>query len=219
MKTFAKDLTEFSITFFSLFSPFIGEAQEQVPINGPTSSISLELDPTPFLLNGYSFSLRYSPKSHSNWSIMTSCFAADFPDRMLTDENTANGWSDLQFRSSNALFIDYSLRSDGRGFFFGPSVFVYNNKVSHEPSDHEYSFRSIYPNMRLGYTWFPFKQNGFYVSPWLNLGSEMVLGDASFKDAPKYVPSSFKYIVAVHLGYRLSWDGSAERCKRAEPGT
>lgn len=180
-------------------------AQQRPAQEEAGTSLSIELDPAPFLLNGYSFSLRYANKALPHWSVMASVYAADFPDRMLSGTNRDAGWSDLHFAPSQALFVDYSLRHDGRGFFFGPSVFLYDNRVTHEGSGTDLAFRSIYPNVRIGYTWFPFKKADLYVTPWLNLGSEIAMGPTQINDGPTYEVAGFKYIAAVHLGYRVSW--------------
>ena len=89
--------------------PHAGTAQTNTSTEPPRSSISLEMDPAPFLLKGYSFSLRYAPKRMSHWSVMASLFSSDFPDGMMTSENKEAGWQDAHFEPSQALFVDYSI--------------------------------------------------------------------------------------------------------------
>ena len=196
-----RTLSVMSILFLTLPPHLI--AQDGVHERVAASSLSVELDPAPFLLKGYSFSLRYANKALPHWSVMTSVYAADFPDRMMSTGNRDAGWSDLHFAASNALFVDYTLREDGRGLFVGPSVFFYDNRVAHAESGTALAFRSIYPNIRFGYTWFPFRKAGLYLAPWLNLGSEVALDPTQVSDGPAYTVAGFKYIAAVHLGYRL----------------
>ena len=189
---------------FALFTPDILQGQDG-STSTPRSSLSVELDPAPFLLKGYSLSVRYAPAKLPHWSVMASSFAANFPDGMMPATNRDAGWSDLRFKCSQALFVDYTVRKDGRGFFFGPSVFLYNNQVEHEASGAIASFRSIYPNVRVGYTWFPFRRAGFYLSPWVNVGSGSVLGTRGPSDGPRYEVAGFKYVAALHIGYRLAF--------------
>ncbi len=182
--------------------PAVGQAPSATT---PSRTLSLELDPAPFLLNGYSFSLRYTAPGQPHWSVMASAFAAHFPDGMLTTANREAGWSDLEFHRSHALFVDYSFRTDGRGFYCGPSVFLYDNEVTHAPSGTTQRFKSIYPNVRLGYTWFPLKRAGLYLSPWVNVGSEMPLNEDPATEGPQYEVAGFKYVVALHVGYRYTF--------------
>jgi hypothetical protein len=168
-------------------------------------SLSLELDPAPFLLNGYSFSLRFSTPKLAHWSAMASVFAADLPDGMIPEADRDAGFSGLRFKPSHALFVDYTFRDDGRGFYCGPSVFLYDNRVHHDPSGTEHAVRTIYPNLRVGYTCFPFRRAGLYLSPWVNVGNEMALDARDASDGPHYEPAGFKYIVAVHVGYRYDF--------------
>lgn len=180
-------------------------AQEQGPSSTSRSSLSLELDPAPFLLNGYSFSVRHANSKVPHWSLMASVYSADMPDRMISAENRDAGWSDLRLAPSFAVFADRTFREDGRGFYFGPSVFLYDNRVTHAPSGTALAFRSIYPNIRLGYTWFPFRGAQFYFSPWLNVGTELALDATGTDEVPAYELENVKYIVALHLGYRAHW--------------
>lgn len=183
--------------------PLISAAQEP-PNESTLGSLSLELDPMPFALGGYSFSVRYADRQLPHWSAMASVFSSDFPDGMLSAANKEAGWSTLHYRPSQALFVDYIFSGTGRGFFAGPSVFLYNNEVTHEPTGEVRSFTSIYPNVRLGYTWFPFKNAGLYLSPWVNLGRETMVGAQASSEAPEYRMGDIKYIAAIHLGYRCT---------------
>ena len=192
------------VLLLTLF-PLLSTAQTPSPAVEPQGSLSLELDPMPFALGGYSFSVRYADRHMPHWSAMVSVFSSDFPDGMLSSTNRDAGWSALHFRASEALFIDYNFKGTGRGFFAGPSVFLYNNEVTHEPTGQVHAFTSIYPNVRLGYTWFPFKKAGLYLSPWVNVGREIIMNEQETSEIPEYVMDGLKYIAAIHLGYRCTF--------------
>ncbi|MBK8498711.1 MAG: hypothetical protein IPL52_07810 [Flavobacteriales bacterium] len=201
---FARTLLSTAVLALALV-PRASSAQWTAAAPDPASSLSLELDPMPFALGGYSFSVRYADRHLTHWSAMASVFSSDFPNGMLSSANKEAGWNDLHFRPSHALFVDYDFSGTGRGFFAGPSVFLYNNEVTHGPTGELRTFTSIYPNVRLGYTWFPFKKAGLYLSPWVNLGRETILGDQAESEAPDYVMADIKYIAALHMGYRCSF--------------
>ncbi len=203
--TFFTCIAHITLALLLALLPLVSSAQAPPAAAAASSSLSLEVDPMPFAFGGYSFSARYAHGQLPHWSAMASVFSSDFPDGMLSTANRDAGWGSLHFRPSYALFVDYNFTGTGRGFFAGPSVFLYNNEVTHEPTGEVRSFTSIYPNVRVGYTWFPFKKAGFYLSPWVNLGRETIMGKPEASDAPDYPMEDLKYIAAIHLGYRCTF--------------
>jgi len=203
-------ITRFKTLIFLAFLfaiTFKTEAQEVqiLPATTKQHSISVELDPAPFLLSGYSFSARYNNKRWPHWSIMASAFAADFPNNMLSDINRENGWKDVKFIFSKAIFIDYHFKSSGKGLFVGPSLFVYNIEAMNTVAGRTVSFKTAYPNFRIGYTWYPFRKLNLYLTPWLNMGKEFRTGKSDQFEGTAYQPEKFKYIPALHLGYCYSF--------------
>ncbi|WP_345244658.1 hypothetical protein [Nibrella saemangeumensis] len=177
----------------------------------PATTLSLETDPAPYLYKGYSVSLRFSHKAFPHWSVMGSLFQGGVPDALLTKTNKELGWRNLRFSPSYALFVDYSLRQSGRGLFFGPAVFLYNNYVTLSTTGQRVDFRTAYPNVRIGYTIFPFKRSNLYITPWFNIGKEIQMGSNAARPEPTYQLSPVKYIMAVHLGYRFKFQDSSRR--------
>lgn len=202
-------ITRFKTLFALAFVFAALEAQAQVgeilPATTKQHSISIELDPAPFILSGYSFSARYNNKQWPHWSIMASTFAADFPNNMVSGVNRENGWKDLKFVFSKALFVDYYLKSSGKGLFVGPSVFMYNNEAMNLNAGKKIAFKTVYPNLRVGYTWYPFRRLNLYATPWLNIGKEFRTSHSDQFEGTAYRTEKFKYIPALHLGYRYSF--------------
>lgn len=171
----------------------------------PSNFLALEIDPAPFILGGYSFSAKFSPARANHFTIMGSVYSSRFPDKMMSRENYNKGLRDLKMETSYALFTDYFLRSNRTGFHFGPSVFLYSKSVGALNSAERISFKSAYPNVRVGYVYKPFKKLGFYLNPWLNFGKELVLGENKGNEGMDYSPESFSYILALHFGYRVDF--------------
>lgn len=165
--------------------------------------ISVEVDPAPFILGGYSFSLKYSPAKFRHFSLMGSVYRSDFPDKMMSEENYENGFRNLKIKTSYAIFTDYFLRENRTGFYFGPSVFFYNKSVESNTTTEVVNFESVYPNLRVGYVLKPFKNSGFYINPWVNFGKEIITNKNEFFNQNDFVSEDFSYIVAIHLGYRF----------------
>jgi hypothetical protein len=164
-------------------------------------NFGIELDPAPFIFNGYSVSVKYSPEKMNRISFMASVYSSDFPDGMMLKENKDNGWRKMKFNNSFAFFTDFYFNDNKTGFHFGPSVFYYDKTVTQSSTTESVSFNTVYPNIRAGYIWYPFNGMNLYLNPWVNMGSEInidtknKIGDNVFK------PNTFNYVMAIHLGY------------------
>jgi hypothetical protein len=163
-------------------------------------SIAVETDPAPFILGGYSFSLRYTPQLPGYISILGSVYKSTFPDRMMSSSNSEKGFRNLRFETSYAFFGDYFLKENRTGLHFGPSLFLYRKSVQSEGKP-AYRFQSIYPNLRIGYLYKPFPHCGFYINPWINGGKEIIIKESRSNSGWK-IPE-FSYIIAIHAGYRI----------------
>ncbi len=170
-----------------------------------TNYISLELDPAPFILGGYSFSLKYSPKNMPKTAFMASVYSSDLPNSMMSKENQENGWTNSKLETSYAVFAEFYLKNNRRGFYYGPSIFLYNKSVELSSTNEIAKFRTLYPNLRAGYVWYPFKNINLYLNPWFNIGSEINIDNNNSLNGIDYEPSKFYYIVALHIGYSFNW--------------
>ena len=71
--------------------------------------LSIELDPAPFILGGYSFSMKYSPSTLNHFTITGSVYRSDFPDKMMQKSNFEKGFGDVKIKNSYVLLADYFL--------------------------------------------------------------------------------------------------------------
>jgi len=195
-----------ALTLFASAGIALAQTNEQLSVTNKQHSISVEVDPAPFILKGYSFSIRYNHQRLPNWSIMASAFAADFPNSMVSDVNRKNGWKELKFTCSKALFVDYHFKQSGKGLFVGPSVFFYNSTATNTNTQQTVSFTTVYPNLRIGYSWYPFRKLNLYATPWINIGKEFMTGNTNKFTGSPYQTDNFKYILALHIGYKYSFD-------------
>jgi len=170
-----------------------------------THFISIELDPAPFILSGYSFSLKYSSKKIPKLAIMASVYSSKFPNSMMSNINSERGWIDLKLEVSYAIFTEYYFNNNRRGFYFGPSIFWYNKSVELKFVNERTEFTTLYPNIRAGFMWYPFKKIYLYLNPWFNIGSEINIDNNNRLNGVVFEPSKFYYIVAIHLGYSINW--------------
>ncbi len=164
-------------------------------------TFGIELDPAPFIFNGYSVSVKYSPKNLNRISFMASVYSSDFPDGMLLKENKDNGWSEMKFNTSFAFFTDFYFNDSKTGFHFGPSVFYYDKTVSQSSTNESLTFNTVYPNIRAGYVWYPFDGMNLYLNPYVNVGSEINIDSKNKIGDNEFKPNTFNYVMAIHLGY------------------
>jgi len=193
------------IIIILLATSFTSHAQTGTQSEGRKNYLSVEVDPAPFILGGYSFSLKYSPAKFRHLSIMGSVYSSHFPDKMISKPNYEKGFRDLKIETSFAFFADYYLKSNNTGLHFGPSVFYYSRTAQLENSGDRAAFKSIYPNVRIGYVFKPFKKAGFYINPWINVGKEMGLGKRNHLSGAEYTFSKISYVPAIHLGYKTEF--------------
>jgi len=173
--------------------------------DGLKHNVSVELDPAAFILKGYSVSLKYIPKSLEKVAFMMSIYKSNFPDAMMKKVNVDKGWTELKFNTSFAAFVEFYLKKKRKGFYFGPSIFLYNKNVKLKTSNKKINFSSIYPNFRIGYIWYPFRGFDLYLTPWLNVGSEISMDDNNVVNDIEFELNSFNYIVALHVGYSMKF--------------
>jgi hypothetical protein len=165
--------------------------------------LSVEIDPAPFILKGYSLSLKYGPRHLSHFAFTASVYSAKFPDKMMLANNYEKGFRDLRIETSFAGFADYFIHEHRKGLHIGPSVFLYRKSVGRLDSPERAAFTTLYPNIRVGYVWQPFRKLDFYLNPWLNIGSEMNLDTKNVIGRTTFSANQLQYVLALHLGYRI----------------
>ena len=188
-----------------IFINLAANAQCDSVANQSNNYLALELDPAPFILGGCSFSVKYSPEKFNHIAFTGSVYCSKFPDRMMSKSNYENGFRNLRINTSYALFADYFIKQNRTGFYFGPSVFLYSKSVGTIASSEVADFKSIYPNLRIGYVYKPFKRNGFYINPWFNFGKELALDNNNSIAGKEFSSNPFSYILAIHLGYQITF--------------
>lgn len=162
---------------------------------------AIETDPAPIISGGYSASLKYSPRSMPKTIFMGSFFRSNLPDMMLSKINSENGWANVKIEPSFALSAEFYFNKLRKGFYVGPLLILYNKSCIQKGFDERIYFSSIFPNVRFGYSWYPFKKAGLYINPWLGIGIENDIGNNNILNGKRFEPNTFNYVFAVHLGY------------------
>lgn len=184
------------------------QAQDDTLSQKHSHYLSLEMDPAPFLLGGYSVSIKYSSKKFSHVAFTGSVYASSFPDKLMSKTNYAKGWRNLHMETSYAGFVDYFFTKQRTGFHLGPSLFLYKKSVSLERHAQRATFHTLYPNLRIGYLYQPFRKIGLYLNPWINVGSERNLDKNNTLEGVTFSANKIQYIMALHIGYQLNFTKS-----------
>jgi hypothetical protein len=184
---------------FSVLSIFKTSAQER------TTLFAVEIDPTTYMLKGYSLHLRIKPAGCDKWMIGAGTYGLNLPDMLvnLNPKNKNEGW-DVRINSAYALYGEYYFKEANQRWFIGEQVGVQNFKISNdtESSADQAKFRNILLMTYFGYSWHP--GNGdFYIKPWAGLGyTHKVLGYTTVGNLYYDVAPIFPF-VTLHLGYNF----------------
>ena len=84
-------------------------------------------------------------------------------------------------------------------------MFWYNKSVELEATNSRTEFSTIYPNVRAGYVWYPFRKIDLYVNPWFNIGSEINVDSKNEIDGIEFESNKLNYILALHIGYSFNF--------------
>lgn len=164
----------------------------------PRRAVMVEVDPSTFVLGGFSAHVRFEPRPAQRWLVGAGLYALDLPS-LVVDLNPANrdeAW-DVRFRLGYGVFVD-RLLGHGRG---GPSVGIQvalQHMGAGQPNAEQARFVNALVMPRVGYTVHPF-DGRFYVFGWLGVGATgTVAGRTGGYDVFPAVA-----FAAVHAGMRF----------------
>ena len=169
-------------------------------------TFSLETDPMPYFLNGYSVHTQVSFEKLSHWRFGMGGFYMEYPEFMinLEPDNKDKGWN--VHMHGMAFAVEYYLKRQTEGLFMGAAFLtgffeVSNNNVSNE----KINYTSFLPTFRIGYRWLPFKDNGFYILPWFGLGVTASKAPDTQVGSMEYVVNRVTPLVSLHVGYEFNF--------------
>ncbi len=169
---------------------------------GYSSSLSVELDPVAFLLDGYSVHLRYRPMFSERFLLGVGAYAMDLPE-VLVDVNSANrdrGWN-ARIRSAYTLHAELYAREVNAGWFIGEQVGFQNFRISnHRENGGHADFSAFIAMTYGGYSWSP-RNRLLYVKPWIGLGFTDKIDGISHIGSSRYKVGLLFPMAALHVGY------------------
>jgi hypothetical protein len=170
-----------------------------------TTTFSIEIDPSTYLLKGYSFHVRIKPSSCERWMIGVGTYGLDLPDMLvnLNPDNRNEGWN-ARIRSAYSLYGEYYFKQANQRWFIGEQIGIQNFRVKNDQESNAGS--ADFSNMLLmtyfGYSWHP-GAGGFYIKPWAGLGYTNQLSGSTTVGNLHYDVAPIFPFVTFHIGYNF----------------
>jgi hypothetical protein len=169
------------------------------------TKVSIETDPSTFVLKGYALHLRIQPGSSNKFLIGAGTYGLNLPDQMvdLNKNNRNEGWN-VRIKSAYALYGEYYFREANKRWFVGEQIGIQNFRVSNdqEQAASDADFRNLLLMTYVGYSWHPYKGR-FYVKPWAGLGYTDKVSGSTTVGAMSYDVAPLFPFVTFHIGYTL----------------
>jgi hypothetical protein len=168
------------------------------------TKLSLETDPSTFLLEGYSFHVRVQPANCERWLLGAGTYGIKMPAPFvdLNKDNRNEGWN-ARIRNAYALYAEFYFHKANQKWFVGEQLGIQNYRVT---NDFENGGSADFSNLLLmtyaGYSWHPGK-GSFYVKPWAGLGYTKKVDGTTQVGAQAYDVAPIFPFVTFHIGYEF----------------
>jgi hypothetical protein len=158
------------------------------------AGVSVEIDPAPFFQHGYSIAAGYE---FNKYRLSVNLFKSDLPTFILQ-----KNWN-AKIIIGSALRMQYYFNETREGLFVGAQAGFL--KLNYSYTDESYSSKvtQIAVTPTVGYLWFPFPENGFYLMPAAGIGFTLATSGKVASEYEKYNQFRPAYITALHIGYEF----------------
>lgn len=166
--------------------------------------VSVETDPSTFVLDGYAAHVRVSPSGAPHWVFGLGAYAMTFPNELvdLNKNNKKEGW-DVQLRQGLGLFGEYYFDPAIQGWFVGGQLAHHAFRIENAKlASGNQEFSNALFMAHAGYRWFPLN-NGFYVQPWAGIGYVRKISGSTTLGNDNYDVAAVMPFATMHIGYRF----------------
>ncbi len=164
------------------------------------SQFSLEIDPITFALDGYSFHLRYSPKSCDHLLLGLGVYAMDMPEQLVdfNSKNKGKGW-DVRLDQGFGLFAEHHFKQVHDEWFVGVQLGLQDYSIEIDGINGSSEYTNLLTMSYIGYTWK--WENGLYLKPWAGFGyTDKISGSNEIEDK-EYDLAPIAMFATLHIGY------------------
>jgi hypothetical protein len=163
--------------------------------------LDVETDPSGWVLDGYSVHAGYRPAELPHWRFEAGSYGLAFPHALIDLNATNKGW-DVSIVRAVAVQVAWYVRDDARGgLFVGGSVAAYDERDALAGMSSDRWRSGIQPVV--GYQWFPFAHQSFYIKPWAGLGIVLDKGDAQTIAGRTFDVATVSPFATLHVGFQL----------------
>ncbi|MEM9897552.1 MAG: hypothetical protein AAF789_14420, partial [Bacteroidota bacterium] len=143
------------------------------------------------------------PRGLEHLSLFANVISADFPDWMdnLLNPNNKDQGFDHSISIGGGAALDYFLRANREGLYFGMINLFFNNEVARGGQSVSILSHNIIP--RAGYRWYPFKTTTFYLNPFAGFRYEYLISEEVIVDGSAYDGASLQPFGTIHIGYHF----------------
>lgn len=171
----------------------------------PKSIFTIEVDPLPYILEGYGGHIGWAPKKSEHFAFGVGFVAnPKLPDAYLnlSSKNKNMGWHG-KVNQGIGLWVHYYLNERNQKWFVGLQLFTQEIELSNDNFPGETNQTNVgMAVLQAGYLWRPFKKNGLFLRPWAGLAYQGVLDKQSMSIGDKeFYLSPVIPFAAIHIGY------------------
>lgn len=167
------------------------------------SWIGLETDPISTVFGARTLSVVVEPQKIKHWSLFLNIVSADFPkwmDDFLNPNNKGKGF-DTKVNIGGGFAIDYFIKEKREGVYIGLINLFFNNEIARNNLSDKVLTHNIIP--RIGYRWYPFKKEVFYINPFLGMRYEYTWQNTLIVDSEEFTPSGIQPFGTIHIGFHF----------------
>lgn len=167
------------------------------------AAVGISTDASPWLLRGFSAIANIDPPATPHLRTSAEVWGMDMPGFAvdLAPENQGEGWR-RRVDVGIAPAIAWHPWKEGRGFHAGVMLNAMRSTVSRQGHPGEASFWTFEVLPRVGFRWFPFRDRGFFVDPWLGIGQLTRPGTPAPIGGEIYEEPPLQPIGTLHIGWR-----------------
>ena len=179
-----KMLTSFALSFLCL----VASAQNK-------RFFDLQLDPTPFFLQGYAAELGYN---HNRHRLYITGVSYTVPEFLKEDKNF-----DEKRKLIAGLGYQYYFKKPQNGFYVGISVLNTWADFTNPSTGNAVSLTTIRTSGRIGYVLYPIKQwKRFFINPWMGPYYQ-IAPESAIIDGLQLKRKNFSYTLAIQIGFNI----------------
>lgn len=173
--------------------------QRSISKEGPTFSV--EIDPTTFVLHGFSAHIRIQPTSCDHLLFGAGIYAMDLPNLIVdfNKKNRAMGW-DVRLNQGYGLFGEHHFTEVNKEWFVGAQISIQEYKIENKTLEGVERFSNVLLMGYGGYTLQPFDFN-LYFKIWSGIGYSSKVAGRNILQNREYDISPITMVATMHIGY------------------